>query len=176
MSNNNRTVKTRVSGGVSLSKQMLKQCSVLSFLILFTFTAACGTGHGNSPYTHGEGGSQKLKTEPLDFTIEQEQALPETVKTTVEQVTSTRSKSNEVVTTEGRTYVIIALGERSTGGYSVDVQKIEQRGDALHVYAKEAPPPKGAMVIQVISYPFTVVSVKGTYDDNDVQFHVEYAQ
>lgn len=116
-----------------------------------------------------------MKAEPLDFTIEQEEALPPNIKTAVEKVTSSKLSQNQVVPAAGRSYLIVTLGERPTAGYTVHIQKVEQQGNALHVYVKEKPPAKGAMVIQVISYPYTVVSINGTYTENDVIFNVDHA-
>jgi hypothetical protein len=49
------------------------------------------------------------------------------------------------------------LGERRTGGYSVRFTRAS--GGTLRI--EETTPPKDAMVIQVITYPFSVVAVPG---------------
>lgn len=149
----------------------------IAFTSLFILLTACGTGNlpADSAHSSEKGGQQKVENEAIDFTIEQEEAFPPEVKTEVEKMIGSQEGDHKVVATGEQSYLIIALGERNTGGYSVEVEKIEQQGDTLHVYAKEKPPAKGAMRIQVISYPLTVVSVKGNYTENDVTFHVKYA-
>jgi hypothetical protein len=58
------------------------------------------------------------------------------------------------------TYVVLALGERRTGGYRIEVIDAEQQsthqGEIIVVKAKEIKPEPGQMVIQVITYPIAV--------------------
>lgn len=122
-----------------------------------------------------KGGIEELKAEPVHYTVEELGSLPTKVKQEIEEWKNSLQKHESTVSYNDHTYLIIALGERPTGGYSVNVSKVEQRGSVLHVYAQEKTPAKGSMVIQVISYPLIVVSVKGNYSDDDVTFHVEYA-
>lgn len=145
---------------------------------ILVLTAACGTGNVpvDGSNSSGKGESEQMKTEPLDFTVEEPETLPTKVKTVVEKLTGSQSKNNVSLNVEGRTYLILALGERPTGGYHVNVSKVEQRDNILHVYAEEKAPAEGAMVIQVISYPYTVVSVEGNYAEDEVKFHVQYAE
>lgn len=117
-----------------------------------------------------------MKAEPLQYTVEEIENLPPKVKEESEKAKGGASDRETVVIVDERTYIIVSLGKRPTGGYSVNVSKVEQRGDTLHVYAEEKTPATGSMVIQVISYPMTVISVKGTYTNEDVEFHVRRAE
>nr|WP_315246139.1 protease complex subunit PrcB family protein [uncultured Flavobacterium sp.] len=56
-------------------------------------------------------------------------------------------------------YVILNMGEKSSGGYSIGVEKVEETEKNIIITVKENAPAKDAMVIQVISYPYTVVKV-----------------
>ncbi|NPB04100.1 MAG: protease complex subunit PrcB family protein [Thermotogae bacterium] len=56
--------------------------------------------------------------------------------------------------------LLIFLGRRSTGGYSVEVEEIKTDGKKLVVVAKEICPKPGSMVIQVITTPFVAVRVE----------------
>lgn len=116
-----------------------------------------------------------MKTETLPFKVAQQTSLPTKIKTVVEKVRELKSQHTEVVVSDDRTYLIITLGERPQGGYAVQVDKIEQRQDGLHVYVNEKPPEKGAIAIQVISYPYTIVSVEGIYLKTGVHVHVKLA-
>lgn len=117
-----------------------------------------------------------MNTESLNYTVEDFDHLPPKVKKETEKLKESISKSQSAVTVDDRTYLIIALGKRPTGGYSVTVSKVEQQDSTLQVYAQEKTPAEGSMVIQVISYPLTVVSVNGHYAKEDVTFHLECAK
>jgi len=53
----------------------------------------------------------------------------------------------------------VFLGSRNTGGYGVTIVSVEQAQDALVVRYTEKRPDRGAMVAQVITAPFHLVSV-----------------
>ncbi|PXY39768.1 hypothetical protein DMB65_15975 [Flavobacterium cheongpyeongense] len=56
-------------------------------------------------------------------------------------------------------YVILNMGEKNTGGYSIEVEKVEENDKNIIITVKENVPAKDAMVMQVISYPYTVVKI-----------------
>lgn len=56
-------------------------------------------------------------------------------------------------------YVILNMGEKNTGGYSVGVEKVEETDKNIIITVKENTPAKDAMVMQVVSYPYTVVKI-----------------
>lgn len=116
-----------------------------------------------------------MKTENLTFKVSQQTNLPPHIRSVVEKAQDAKSQHLEVVVNDSHTYLIIALGERPHGGYSVEVDKIEQKQDGLHVYVNEKPPEKGAMAIQVISHPYTVVFVEGIYLKTAIHLHMNSA-
>lgn len=56
-------------------------------------------------------------------------------------------------------YVILNMGEKNTGGYSISVEKVEETDKNIIITVKEKGPAADAMVMQVITYPYTVVRV-----------------
>ena len=56
-------------------------------------------------------------------------------------------------------YVILNMGEKNTGGYSIGVEKVEETDKNIIITVKEKSPAADAMVMQVITYPYTVVKV-----------------
>jgi hypothetical protein len=56
-------------------------------------------------------------------------------------------------------YVILNMGEKNTGGYSIGVEKVEETDKNIIITVKENAPAKDAMVMQVVSYPYTVVKI-----------------
>ncbi|MCC9016208.1 MULTISPECIES: protease complex subunit PrcB family protein [Flavobacterium] len=56
-------------------------------------------------------------------------------------------------------YVILNMGEKNTGGYSIGVEKVEETDKNIIITVKENNPAADAMVTQVITYPYTVIKV-----------------
>ncbi|WP_264530686.1 protease complex subunit PrcB family protein [Flavobacterium sp. N502540] len=56
-------------------------------------------------------------------------------------------------------YVILNMGEKNTGGYSIGVEKVEETDKNIIITVKENNPAADAMVMQVITYPYTVIKV-----------------
>ncbi|WP_431242295.1 protease complex subunit PrcB family protein [Flavobacterium sp. P21] len=56
-------------------------------------------------------------------------------------------------------YVILNMGEKNTSGYSIGVEKVEETDKNIIITVKENNPAPDAMVMQVISYPYTVVKI-----------------
>jgi hypothetical protein len=62
-----------------------------------------------------------------------------------------------------QTEMIVAVfsGEKSTGGYSIEITRIEEDSTkhALEVIVHESKPPSGAMVIQALTQPYHIVKL-----------------
>lgn len=56
-------------------------------------------------------------------------------------------------------YVILNMGEKSTGGYSIEVENVEETDKNIIITIKENSPRSDEMVMQVITYPYTIVKV-----------------
>ncbi|SNR83938.1 protease complex subunit PrcB family protein [Flavobacterium sp. ov086] len=61
-------------------------------------------------------------------------------------------------------YVILNMGEKNTGGYSIGVEKVEETDKNIIITVKENNPAPDAMVMQVITYPYTVVKIHSKKD------------
>lgn len=57
-------------------------------------------------------------------------------------------------------YVLVAAGERPTGGYSVEVQRVVQRTGRAEVYYRVIAPPPDAMVTQAFTYPYALIRLE----------------
>ena len=53
----------------------------------------------------------------------------------------------------------VALGERRTGGFAVEIVGATRRGATLEVTVRETKPAPGAMTMQVLTYPWTLAAV-----------------
>ncbi|MCV9933213.1 protease complex subunit PrcB family protein [Flavobacterium sp. LS1R47] len=56
-------------------------------------------------------------------------------------------------------YIILNMGEKSTGGYSIGVEKVEETDKNIIITVKETAPAPDSMVMQVITYPYAVVKI-----------------
>ena len=63
----------------------------------------------------------------------------------------------------------IFLGEKSTGGYEVEIIQAERGDSSLYFYYREKIPMPGAMVTQVLTQPFHLVRV-AKYDNRQIIF------
>ncbi|MBD1370966.1 protease complex subunit PrcB family protein [Hazenella sp. IB182357] len=94
--------------------------------------------------------------------------LPDAIKPEAKKLQRSGNGGTKVIHHEGNTYIVVALGERNTGGFSVRVNDLVESGDQLTIMAEEKKPPKGAFVPQVISYPITTVCIEGIQKWNQV--------
>jgi len=57
------------------------------------------------------------------------------------------------------TFLILNLGEKSSGGYGIGVEKVEEFPDKIVVTVRESRPAPGSMVTQALTYPYAVVKI-----------------
>jgi PrcB C-terminal len=57
--------------------------------------------------------------------------------------------------------VVIALGPRSSTGYSLQIQRVVERNRGIYVYARERTPSLGEPVTPRVTYPYRVLSMHG---------------
>lgn len=57
-------------------------------------------------------------------------------------------------------FVILNMGQKNTGGYSIGVEKVEETDKNIIITVKENNPAPDAMLMQVITYPYTVVKIR----------------
>lgn len=67
------------------------------------------------------------------------------------------------------TLVTIHAGRKPTGGYTVKVRKVERDGARCTVHYVVLPPPDGAMVPQVITYPAVSIRIHSACSEVSVQ-------
>jgi hypothetical protein len=71
-----------------------------------------------------------------------------------------KSGGQTIVRAEGKTYVVIGVGERPTGGYRLAVEQIKRHADqTFEVDIREHKPAPGTWKTQVVTYPTIVVAL-----------------
>lgn len=53
----------------------------------------------------------------------------------------------------------VMMGERSTGGYAVTIERIETEANRLKIYYSESEPPPGSMTIQILTAPAHLIAL-----------------
>lgn len=148
---------------------MKRLFSLLTIVLLFgTFISACGE---KSPSVHiipesdaspsipaTTPVSNPLSNLPADLAFQVEK---EPFPTEVEQAMAGLKEvgGTTTVTLGERTYLIIALGQRNTGGYTVEISDIEKEDGGWVVHFIERKPGAGVFVPQMITYPTLVASI-----------------
>lgn len=135
-----------------------------NFLLLcmvFLLISGCGLGSSSNDQTSAGGANNDVKEIQVEFEVISTTELPESLQGKANELTMSKNGGKFIAKADQKTFIVIALGERKTGGYSVEIEKVIQKGNTLKVYAKEEAPPEGSFVTQVITYPATVVVVKG---------------
>lgn len=87
--------------------------------------------------------------------------LPAQVQALVDE--AKYKQTTRVIKGEGDSrYVLLCLGTRNTGGYSIEISRVEEvAGEIVVTYCEKKPAP-AQMVIQVITYPWQVLQVKSS--------------
>lgn len=123
----------------------------------------------SSPSTVDDPNIQKLDAHPEPHLS----TLPDPVKQKVEEVCSRTQGGEAVIHHGGKTYLIIALGLRRSGGYGISLEGIHQRNREIHVYARETVPAPGSVSISALTYPVRVFSLEKPNEQADISFHVQ---
>ncbi len=80
--------------------------------------------------------------------------VPDCVRQKVKEL---REKGGAAICHEDNySYVILALGRRPTGGYSIQIDEVKIFSDKLMLYARELKPGPDDFVTQAITYPVKV--------------------
>lgn len=135
-------------------------------VVLGILIAGCGvgdevTGGESEPEESTERIEQEVTELPFKkITLEE---TPERIQKWVEENQSTEQKKVFIV--DGKTYVIVLLGEKPTGGYGVEITQIaDNGGGVISVAHKVTEPEEGGMVTQVITYPLAIAEMDGEMD------------
>jgi hypothetical protein len=56
-------------------------------------------------------------------------------------------------------FIILSMGEKTSGGYSITVDSVVETSDKIVVTVKETEPKAGEMTASVITYPYAIVKI-----------------
>ncbi|SMO61804.1 protease complex subunit PrcB family protein [Melghirimyces algeriensis] len=147
--------------------KLWKVALLMMFLVGSIGISGCGSLFASDD---SRGGTADSEEQSLSFKEESMEQLPVEVQHKHMEVmnASKDGLSHTEVRHGDKTYIILSLGQRPTGGYSIRVNEVVKKGTTIHVIAEEMAPSKETITTQAISHPFTVISLKTP--DQDVQF------
>ncbi|MDO8459746.1 MAG: protease complex subunit PrcB family protein [Nanoarchaeota archaeon] len=58
--------------------------------------------------------------------------------------------------------IVVFQGQKSTGGYSINVDKIIEQKDSINIYLTETSPGEGCIVTQAFTSPYQIVKIAKT--------------
>lgn len=102
--------------------------------------------------------TNKDKIKDLEYTVVEDEDLPEELKTEIEEKKEAQFK----LTYKNDEYLYIAegYGEQETGGYSIQVRKLYLTSNAIFFDTEIFGPQKGEKITQSPSYPYIVLKVE----------------
>lgn len=56
-------------------------------------------------------------------------------------------------------FLILNMGEKTSSGYSIGIDSVEEQADKVIVTVKETKPAEGSMTASVMTYPYAVVKI-----------------
>lgn len=112
-------------------------------------------------------GNKGITVNQLDILYVEEDKAQELLG---EKYTNLRElKGYKVITVNNETYLYIGLGEKSTGGYGIEVTRLEDNEGILNVEVNVIQPKPGDMVTQVITYPHKILKLNFTPKEVNVK-------
>ncbi|MGO5230922.1 protease complex subunit PrcB family protein [Thermoguttaceae bacterium LCP21S3_D4] len=150
-----KTVEAKKAEHRWIGKTVLCILCLLSVTWLGLAAAGCGIEDTNGS-----------KIEDVEFTVLEEEAVPEELKQEIEE----RKEMDFKLTYEdnGKLYIARGYGEKETGGYSISVKDVYLTQNALCFVTTLIGPGENETVAKAPSFPYIVVEV--TKCDKNVVF------
>ncbi|RKD25311.1 PrcB C-terminal [Caminicella sporogenes DSM 14501] len=149
----------------SIKNFLNKKSIMISIVIILVIIS------GTMAVKHFTDGKENVK-----FEIIENQQIPKKLKDILPRYqTLERALACKV---DDEVYVVVTRGEKPTGGYTVDIEKIEKIKEdgkfRLVVHAKFTDPKQGDAVTQGITYPYVVAKTNLTELPYRIELKTEY--
>ncbi|ERI92657.1 hypothetical protein HMPREF1982_02266 [Clostridiales bacterium oral taxon 876 str. F0540] len=95
----------------------------------------------------------------INFDEVPEGSLPSSLETSVKVLKANRGYI--ITEHDGWYYIAVFSGKKSTGGYSIKVLSVEDNEGKTTIVVEEKAPKQQDIVTQAITYPYTVIKLKG---------------
>ncbi|NSW89440.1 MAG: protease complex subunit PrcB family protein [Firmicutes bacterium] len=112
-------------------------------------------------------GNKEASYEKVEYeTVEDIGTLPQDIQEKIEELKVKRGYTYFKI--EDEYVILISMGEKNTGGYSISIVSVEDVEGTVKIIVEETSPKKDDIVIQVITYPYAVIKVKGIEEKFEV--------
>jgi hypothetical protein len=161
------TFATRLSARTSLLTFTTFRRPAIKFTTFLYFLVSCGAcfftqaiASERVPFVTIDQGSRSGVRERKSLVIKTETDWKALWRSHVQS--NVPAKELPRVDFEKEMIVAVFLGEKPSGGYSVEITRIEENPDQrqTNVFWRESKPPPGSMVIQALTQPYHVVRLK----------------
>jgi hypothetical protein len=96
----------------------------------------------------------------IEYQVEHIEHLPKSVYEKVFGTLYSKQGGFQAIPYGNKIYLILALGEQPTSGYSIELTRISKKGNFVFVEAKKSDPPSNSFVNPVITYPHLIISIQ----------------
>ena len=127
---------------------------ILSLLVLFSLCACSAK----------ELATEKIRD--IDFTVVNEEDIPEELKTMIKEKETTPLKLTYA--DQGVLYSAEGYGEQPTSGYSIEVKECFETKNAIYLHTNLIGPTKEERIVEKATYPYIVIKME--FIDKNVVF------
>ena len=127
---------------------------ILSLLVLFSLCACSAK----------ELATEKIRD--IDFTVVNEEDIPEELKTMIKEKETTPLKLTYA--DQGVLYIAEGYGEQPTSGYSIEVKECFETKNAIYLHTNLIGPTKEERIVEKATYPNIVIKME--FIDKNVVF------
>jgi sporulation protein YlmC with PRC-barrel domain len=124
----------------------------------FVLIAGCTPAQNNGEDRDGYTDENKIRYKEIKDTS----SLPKNVEIFIQSMKKQRGFTN--FRDENTNILVISSGEKTTGGYGIDVESVKEVGGIVEVVVKETTPEKGSVVTEVLTYPFIILKMPMTLE------------
>ena len=171
--------------------------TALSIILVVSLTG-CSTGADNKPLVDnnpqagGVGspadnnqGSQQTgdpagegvkKDEPIDFNGVTAKIMTQGYPAEIEKYLDDNkmNETQQAFNINNRTYIVLTMGEQTSGGYAIELKDLALADGVLKVSAKYVKPGKGDMAATVMTYPSLVIETDDIYEGHyEIGYNIE---
>ena len=127
---------------------------ILSLLVLFSLCACSAK----------ELATKKIRD--IDFTVVNEEDIPEELKTMINEKETTPMKLTYA--DQGSLYIVEGYGEQPTSGYSIEVKECFETKNAIYLHTNLIGPTNEEKIVEKATYPYIVIKME--FIDKNVVF------
>jgi hypothetical protein len=104
---------------------------------------------------------QGIAFNKIKFDEVKDSDVPKELADKIEKIKKERGFAFTTDEKSGYIYIAVFMGEKPTGGYSIEVTDVSDSEGRTGVLVKEVEPKKGDVVTQVLTQPYTIIKAKG---------------